>query len=441
MTQVQFQLDFEERHDLPRFDEGRSQETVNEELAGHRCTPAGAADSMHTLVTWVLKVTKVDFMFRKRLSMCIVVMSVAVSMAACKKDEGAPAPQAAEAGGKRPAKSKTDGWPEPTPPPPIEFTAVDRPTPKTVEDAVATLESIRKLYDSTNVPDPLNGPLTIEDAYEVAKAIKLMQSQLPLDVAWIQKTKGSEIPGADKWSAQSFDNPKASVLSRLEQYLPKEIEYTLKYSREHFDGTYNMHMPFIEKAADVDMSDQNAVRNLLGKELLNHSRDDTIKMVGTAIEAAILFDMTLDGKTEWTTKRDHFREVVTRYREKLATMASAITPPADVGDAALTAIAREVLSRDQYGLPEPARIIVNTRKKSASEDKYTVDFGERTITRDPYRWEEFQVATIEKQGDSYYLWYNTLLNYSVGPQTVPTGKWVLGPRHKSSPIAEANINK
>jgi len=86
------------------------------------------------------------------------------------------------------------------------------------------------------------------------------------------------------------------------------------------------------------------------------------------------------------------------------------------------------------------RVIVNAPKKSFGKDHYTIDFDERSIEKSPYRWEEFQAATIEKEGDKYFLYYNTILKYSVGPHTVPTGKWVLGPRHLSAPISEENIN-
>lgn len=117
----------------------------------------------------------------------------------------------------------------------------------------------------------------------------------------------------------------------------------------------------------------------------------------------------------------------------------AIFPPKDVGDAELTKIAAQVFLENDKGIPEAERLIVNTRKKAHAEDHITVDFGQREITEDPYRWEEFQVATIEKANGQFYLWYTTLLNYSVGPHTVPVGKWVVGPRHKSAQISEANI--
>ncbi len=253
-------------------------------------------------------------------------------------------------GGK--GNSAAGDWPKLEPLPPIEYTAVDRPAPQSIEEAKATLEEIRKFFNTSNVPDPIQNPITREAVYEIAKGVKLLQTQLPSDVAWINSVEGTKIPGADRFSAQ-----------------------------------------------------------------------------------------TLDDEAEWLKKRDEFRQVVARYREKLAKAADAISPPQDVGDPALTRIAEEVLSRPGHGLPPHVRLIVTTRRKNGAKDHYSVDYGERSVTKSPYRWEEFQVATVEQDGDRHFLWYNTLLKYSVGPHTVPTGKWVLGPRHKSSPISTANINK
>ena len=145
-------------------------------------------------------------------------------------------------------------------------------------------------------------------------------------------------------------------------------------------------------------------------------------------------------ESDWAAKKKTFRDMVVRYQEKLEQAADAIQPPADIGNAELKAIAAEVLANKQYKLIKAERIIVNAPKKSFGKDHFTIDFGERTIEKSPYRWEEFQVATIEKDGDQYFLWYNTIMNYSVGPHTVPTEKWVLGPRHKSAPISKKNIN-
>ena len=93
-----------------------------------------------------------------------------------------------------------------------------------------------------------------------------------------------------------------------------------------------------------------------------------------------------------------------------------------------------MLARKQYKLPKAARLIVNSPKKNKSETEYTVE--DSAIVKIDRVWDEFQVATIEPESDGKFgLYYNIMLYYHKGPRTVPTGKWVLGPRFRSSPIA------
>ena len=325
--------------------------------------------------------------------------------------------------------------------PKIEFTATKRPTPKSVEEAESSIKAIRDLYDWSRVPPALNQNLTKDSVFQFVKSMKLLQSQLPHDIEWLKSLDVDSIPGIDRFTSQTVGNAKKSALDRLEQYLPRDMEHSLKYTREFLITSFNETQMFtLKKGAECDMTNQSEVRNTLGRENINQLREDSIKRIATAFDAIEFFDEQLGYESDFSTEKQTFVALVKQYKSNLDAAAAAIQPPADIGDKNLAKIAAEVLADKKYKLAKPVRIIVNAPKKSHMKDHYTIDFGERSIEKSPYRWEEFQVATIEKEGDQHYLWYNTMLYYEVGPHTVPTKKWVLGPRHKSAPILEENIN-
>ena len=324
-------------------------------------------------------------------------------------------------------------FPRPKPFEAIQFTANERPQPNSPEEALATMVEIRKLFDSNNVPDPLNQDLSRETVYAVGKAIRLLQSQLPLDIAWLNGIDPSSIDGVDSVSQQQIANTKKNLLSRLEQYLPEEIEFTLTHTSKFIaDSLTPLNQMIVEKAANLDMADQNAVRNLLGNELLNQSRAKAIQRLAEGFEAAILFEKLMEQNDQWTAKRDSFYQLVAKYEKNLSQAAEAITLPKDIGDAKLKSAAEKALDRSKIKFE---KLIVNAPSRPFSKDHYLVDFDETSVTKSLYRWEEFQVATVEKERNGYFLYYSTIRKYSEGPKTVPVGEWHVGPRHKSSPIS------
>ena len=336
--------------------------------------------------------------------------------------------------------TQTELFPEPQFTP-IEFTPTKRDAPQTAEEAIASLEAIKKLYNWSNIPAALNKDVSMESTHQYVKAWKLLRSQMPQDIAWLKSLDGKSVPGVDRISTQKIDNSAKSQIEWLENRLPKQMDDSAKYTRQFLEGCVApMTWNHIEKAADCDMSNSSQVTNLLSRQDVNRLRAKQIEKVAVAYESLIFFDDVMGVESDWAAKKKTFRDMVVRYQEKLEQAADAIQPPADIGNAELKAIAAEVLANKQYKLTKAERIIVNAPKKSFGKDHFTIDFGERTIEKSPYRWEEFQVATIEKDGDQYFLWYNTIMYYSVGPHTVPTEKWVLGPRHKSAPISKKNIN-
>ena len=101
--------------------------------------------------------------------------------------------------------TQTELFPEPQFTP-IEFTPTKRDAPQTAEEAIASLEAIKKLYNWSNIPAALNKDVSMESTHQYVKAWKLLRSQMPQDIAWLKSLDGKSVPGVDRISAQKIDN-------------------------------------------------------------------------------------------------------------------------------------------------------------------------------------------------------------------------------------------
>ena len=318
------------------------------------------------------------------------------------------------------------------------FNIKQRDTPESTESALEEFENVRQLFDSTKVPPALNQDLTIDRAREQATSLRLLKLQRVSDIEWLKSLDVERIAGNDQIETQKLGRLKTSLLSRLEKYLPNEIEHSEKYSRSFIRQSIEpASWAHIAKAADIDMNDQTAVKNRFGNELLTQSIATQIVQKNEAFAAAILFDRILGTDSGYEPIQSKFQSVVDRYRQKLASATESIQFPEGIDKPALLNFAKQAFDDKQIPFQ---RMSVISDQRSQSNDHYLVDFGEREIEKSEYRWKEFQVATIEKEGDRFFLWYTTVMYYSSGPATVPLEKWVLGPRHKSAPISEKQID-
>ena len=338
-----------------------------------------------------------------------------------------------------PAATQTEFWPNTKPlsfpkPKPIRHAK-----PKNLVDAKQTLDALQDFLRK-NEPRYIQ-TLTPETAIEKAKAVALYRVQIESDLKWMKAIEVDSLGDPKSPEGQMLANALKPAIEYLESRLPRSIDQVAKHTTDSLVGAVNSHWWFIQKAATVDMSNESQVRQFLGNEMTNRSRDAAIQSAIQLVDAALTVESILGEDLGWKAKKKELRGLIKEYTKKLAKAADAVMPPADVNDKELTRIAKDVLGRKKYGLPKFERLIVNTKKKSGQVNEHWIDFSERTITECPKRWEEFQCATIEKDGDGYALWYNTLIYYHEGPHTVPTGKWVLSSRHKSAPISKANITR
>ena len=104
---------------------------------------------------------------------------------------------------------------------------IRRPTPTTIAEATEELEKLRKLFDSSALPSALSPPFEAKETEEFARALLFLREQRDVDLEWLRGFSGEDVPGTDRFSAQPIDNAKRSAISRLETYLPGELDHIL----------------------------------------------------------------------------------------------------------------------------------------------------------------------------------------------------------------------
>lgn len=321
---------------------------------------------------------------------------------------------------------------------PIEFEPQKRAVPSSVKVALDELDSIKTLYGWQNIPTELNQDFSFETVHEYAKAWRLLNDQLPADIQWLEAVKPMTFSDDDGIDSQRLTNGIESQLTWLRSQFPTQMKQSATYSRQFLiDCVEPYQWQHITKAAECDMEKSTEVANVFGRPELNELRVQQINRIRDAFASLRMFDeiMKLSIDSEISERQSEFEKVIERYQQKLAQSSDAIQLPDDIGDDSLRAIAKDVLAKKEYQLPPAVKLVVNAPVRSFGKEHYTIDFSERSIEKSDYQWEEFQVATIEKHGDHHFLYFNTIIRYSVGPKTVPTKEWVLGPRHRSAPIA------
>ncbi len=133
---------------------------------------------------------------------------------------------------------------------------------------------------------------------------------------------------------------------------------------------------------------------------------------------------------------------------KLVRMPEAATDDGDLED-----VAEDTLENPKYGVGEIERLVINADKTHHTRESSEVEYDEvdvsitgkvtlsGTQTTTFYEWDQFQVATVEQEGDQYFIYYNTLKYFTSGASTTPQNKWILSNRFRGTEILEDNIDE
>ncbi len=152
---------------------------------------------------------------------------------------------------------------------------------------------------------------------------------------------------------------------------------------------------------------------------------------------------------------DAVEEARTRFeRSREIALSSSKLPDAASKDPALLTIAEETLARPDYEIGEHERLVINADLTSYENKSSEIDIDKVDLTLSgdlklsgtqttwTYKWDQFQVATAERQADGrFYVWYTTLKKFSSGGPTTPLNKWIVSGRFKQNEILEENLGE
>jgi hypothetical protein len=323
---------------------------------------------------------------------------------------------------------------------PLADATIERPAPASAKAARDLLEAIRQTYDPGNVPEVLKPPFTAGAVRNYLETVTFLTRQRERDIAWLQSIDPAAIT-KDRFEQQGVKNRAESVRSRLEEFLPAELEHTVKYSRENLAASLNDDVELIRNGADADPAAGYDIANVLAGERLLLLRGAAIDRVARLLPLAEMFDEALGFDSPWPKRRQEIRDLAARYHANLHAAAASIVPPQDVAQADLTAVATRVLADAQYKLPKAERIIVHAARQSDNRRIDHVAVSGK-LKRVVLRWDEFPAATIEQGEDGRFALYVHLLVYHhEAPEGIPLNQWTLGRRYLVAPILKENIGK
>ncbi len=306
-------------------------------------------------------------------------------------------------------------------------------TPKiqAAKSAHAELGDVKARYDEIEkrsrlfVPRTPNAPFQREAVLTFVQTLDAMEVQAAEDNAWLKSVVG---------------NTKVVTESMIETLIHKtgESGRVADIERAHNDladrlrnqfGSADFFASSVDEAkAQHFETNMGVIYDALGVlEIVDlYEKSSGVEVMDTAAKRST-YETALDG-------------LAARTEEAIA---DTRFPSVRSTDATLLAAAKEVLARPEYEVGAIQRMGITYDKQRKTTAEGDIDWGAvmTTVRVTGYEWDEFAVTTAEKEGDQYFLYYNLLKFFHVGGSDVPTGKWTLGERRKSSRILKENIAK
>jgi len=155
------------------------------------------------------------------------------------------------------------------------------------------------------------------------------------------------------------------------------------------------------------------------------------------LQQATRLEKLLELPATWSPKIYEMQDYVATYRVKVGAASTVRELPAEVGTKEHHAIAGEVFKNEKYGVGKLARVIVNSKPVPRDRIEHKAFGGKiETIVRE---WKEFQVTTVEQEGDKLIVFVNNLANFSRAPGTTPINQWIMKQRYKRGEIKQKDF--
>lgn len=227
----------------------------------------------------------------------------------------------------------------------------------------------------------------------------------------------------------------------------RQIEENFGSLQRTMDGRVGRVLDLVRFQASTDPSNSDHVAN----RLLGEGRYETTAAEFTSgladVGLALVVD-TLSGRKDPPDRPAQSQAVIqarAAYEAKFAAaLAASRMPSPGLSDERYAAVARETLANPAYDVKAPRRLVVNSKsveRRSKREGEINPGVVTTTVTIYDWEWDEYQVATAERVGDRFAIFYNTLKYFHRGGPTTPLNRWVLADRFQGPLILEENIDK
>jgi uncharacterized coiled-coil protein SlyX len=305
-------------------------------------------------------------------------------------------------------------------------------------DVNARLAEIDGHVRGFQVPPPLKGNATQDEAATFGAAIAQIRAQSAEDLAYLNSING-KVPFTHE-QAESFNRSQAAIASQT----PQAIDYSLMNSQAALDSAVSQGLTYADLLNNADTANADDQANLITGAGKFEEYQKNLQEGLIAVDAAAALDAAVPraDAPDRVAQRSRIAAALDKYQGSHTTaLASVRMPAAKSSDADLIAVAEEVLKRPEYGY-QWKRLVVNADVQHF--DKMTGNIDENTssdlvVSVYHWVWDEFQVTTAEQRDGKWYLYANRLRHFTSGGPTTPTGRWILAERFEGSEILEENI--
>lgn len=283
------------------------------------------------------------------------------------------------------------------------------------EDFEALLTSMRKKYQSDRkLPRAQRTmstlSLSVEDVQYFVGGIAEFTEDLDSDLPKIKQAVLATGKGSD-------------LSSWLENEIQKEIETQTSRLVARIDSVVERAIVDAKHLTELDVE----------KNRYSFATDSVVRVNRQKFDRAIetirnakALEKQFDLGERWTSKLAQLESDVDLYVQMCGQATSVKELPKEVGTAKQREIALQVLSKEDYGVGEITKLVVNS--KITERDRIDTRFFNSRLETTVREWEEFQVVTIEREGAESVVYYNLLRKFSRGDATTPIDRWILADR-------------
>jgi hypothetical protein len=301
-------------------------------------------------------------------------------------------------------------------------------------DVKARVDAIEARGKSLRVPQPLRAPFTAEQIGAYTATLQKVEKASAEDLAYLKQIQGRTPLIASQ------------RLSRLLHWVGEKPGKARQSAAQTVQAVDAWAVGGIQQAdflATTDINDRGHVANrLLGAG----QREETVAQLrdgARRIETAAALDQAMgrqDGPDRAAQKAKLEKTIVAYDDLYEKALAQSRMPKPAMTDEKYIEIARKTLADPGYKSITPAeRLVINSKVRRKEKKEGTASGN--TITVYHYVWDQYQVATAEKAGDKYFIWYTTLKYFYKGGSTTPTEVWIISGRHQQNEILKENIGK